>query len=686
MEWLFGSLTCSASPVDRNEEVFDDEEVDPSATAKLEVVLGEPRGGVQDVHISVQPPAEGVRQPSDIVCVLDISGSMGREASIIGAGGASESHGLSLLDVAVHGVRTIAHTLGPRDRLAVVQFNHEAKVVLPLTAMNPAGRSQAEEELTKLCPSGGTSIWDGLSKGLSCLQGKVSNQARFGHIMLLTDGVSSGNSVIMQNVQDWRDQNEGLPGSINTFGFGYNLDSNILAQLATFGHGSYSFIPDAGFVGTCFVNTLSCLLSTMAADVMLTLEKPEGFKLGKVMAGYPMEDRGDYFSVPLGNVLYGQSRDLVVPVKAGSTGELSVAGSYKSRRGRNVNMEGVVVALGKDSAGAPCREHTIEQVCRCQFVDLLREVLEETKKSRDENGLKKCQERVGALGKAMEADAATSERVQAMLEDLQGQCSEALSRTDFFERWGVHYLPSLMFAHRSQICSNFKDPGVQFYGGQLFQDIRDKADEIFCGLPVPKPSCYVPDAAGAWTGAPVSMAAYHDKSAGCLAGDCPVQLSDGSHQPLASLVQGQQLAVAGGGVATLQCLVRVPCPSGQARLVELANGLRLTAHHPVFVEGEWRFPASLAEEGEGPCEALYSFVLEGAPALLVSGTPCIALGHGLDTGAAAHPYFAGQQVLRDLAGMKGFADGLVELPAGCMVRDPETGLVSSLLGGNGVRR
>mmetsp|Transcript_76280 Transcript_76280/g.131995 ORF Transcript_76280/g.131995 Transcript_76280/m.131995 type:complete len:92 (-) Transcript_76280:67-342(-) len=85
-----------------------------------------------------------------------------------------------------------------------------------------------------------------------------------------------------------------------------------------------------------------------------------------------------------------------------------------------------------------------------------------------------------------------------------GQCTEALSRRDWFSKWGVHYLPSIMFAHRLQQCNNFKDPGVQCYGGKLFQEIRDHADDVFNNLPAPKPSIRRSHAA------PVSMAAYNN--------------------------------------------------------------------------------------------------------------------------------------------------------------------------------
>merc|ERR1711981_619500 len=63
-------------------------------------------------------------------------------------------------------------------------------------------------------------------------------------------------------------------------------------------------------------------------------------------------------------------------------------------------------------------------------------------------------------------------RVADACKDLLGQVKEAISRKDFFQRWGRHYLPSLAQAHLQQRCNNFKDPGVQHYGGKLFTDQR----------------------------------------------------------------------------------------------------------------------------------------------------------------------------------------------------------------------
>merc|ERR1712183_460866 len=96
---------------------------------------------------------------------------------------------------------------------------------------------------------------------------------------------------------------------------------------------------------------------------------------------------------------------------------------------------------------------------------------------------------VQKLEAAISSSAAVgSERTQGLLQDIHGQVAEAVSKDEFYKKWGVHYLPSLMCAHLSQQCNNFKDPGVQCYGGDLFNDLRDKADDIFLGLDPPRPS------------------------------------------------------------------------------------------------------------------------------------------------------------------------------------------------------
>lgn len=50
-------------------------------------------------------------------------GSMGSEAGFKNQAGQWEYHGLTSLDIVKHAVKTIAHSLGPEDRLAVVAYS-----------------------------------------------------------------------------------------------------------------------------------------------------------------------------------------------------------------------------------------------------------------------------------------------------------------------------------------------------------------------------------------------------------------------------------------------------------------------------------------------------------------------------------------------------------------------------------
>lgn len=100
------------------------------------------------VHISIQPPADTVRSPCDICCVVDTSGSMCVQAEV--QNDANEQFGLSQLDLVKHALKTIIHSLLPQDRLSVVSFANNATVLFHLTKMDDDGKSSALAALGRL--------------------------------------------------------------------------------------------------------------------------------------------------------------------------------------------------------------------------------------------------------------------------------------------------------------------------------------------------------------------------------------------------------------------------------------------------------------------------------------------------------------------------------------------------------
>ena len=155
-----------------------------------------------------------------------------------------------------HSVKTVAEMLGENDSLGLVAFHGEAHCILPPRRMDAAGRAAAHRAVDALAAGGTTNIWAGLREGLQCVEAMSPGGEYDGvntSVVLLTDGEPVVNPPrgLLPTVASHL-QEHPLHGSLSTFGFGYSLDSALLANMADLGIGSYSFIPDASMVCVLF--------------------------------------------------------------------------------------------------------------------------------------------------------------------------------------------------------------------------------------------------------------------------------------------------------------------------------------------------------------------------------------------------------------------------------------------------
>lgn len=430
-----------------------------------------------EVLLTIEPPNAQDRLPGDICVVVDVSGSMQQDATVkaMKEAGAPE---LTVLDIVRHAIKTVVHSMKPEDKLGIVSFADKAEVVLQLTSMDAAGKSTAESAIDSMRADGQTNLWDGLQAGLEMLRAHSRNNASTA-VLLLTDGVpnvepSGGHIAALQAYR--RDHGSNLPAILNTFGFGKDLDSKLLHELACEGEGMYAFIPDATFVGTAIVNCMTNTLVTMARNVEVSLVCSAGCSI-EAAYGYPLSD-----SLKLGTLQYGQSKDVVLQVAMPSL----AAGSF---------LQGTCTYLGScgtQKAAFTCFQSASNDARQLLEVDVQRHRLQFTEAA--SKALELAGPGGGDLAKAadtMEAFAKTiptdgkDERLGALQQDVTGQAFEAVSRVDWYTDWGAHYLRSLARAHLLQQCNNFKDPGVQVYGGSLFDKVREVADEMFLSLPPP---------------------------------------------------------------------------------------------------------------------------------------------------------------------------------------------------------
>lgn len=623
-------------------------------------------------HISILPPLDKTRSPCDICCVVDTSGSMAVQAEI--QNDSNEKFGLSQLDLVKHALKTIIHSLQSQDRLALVSFANNATVLFELTKMDADGKSSALAALARLDDNGQTNLWDGLRSGLEVLskgQRAVGSNAA---LFLLTDGCPNmepprGHLPTLEKLK----KKTNFTCTINTFGFGYELDSKLLEDIAILGNsGSYAFIPDGSFVGTIFVNAITTTLTTIATNVKVSVHG-QPIEPSEYTRWYTTSVNGKDTIFELGAITYGQSKDLLIPLAPEGVINNKFRLIYDTLHEKRKRIDFVI----NTNPEANVVQRIDQQRFRLRLVHCVRSVFE-AKRLSEKNPVKGKEdvERTIQQLRTLEEEfkqypLENDEYIKDLLTDLTGQVEEAISRDDWFKKWGIHFLPSLTRAHLLQYCNNFKDPGVQHYGnGTLFAEVRDEMDSIFCGLPAPKPAPQ--------TGAPIDMSVYHNASAGCFHGQCTVRLMNGSTILVKNIKPGDQIAPHGGIV---NYVVKTKCQNNKAKMIVFANGLIITAWHPIRLNQRWIMPCSLASAPtEITCEEVYNFALDQGHTVLVNNVECVTLGHGFKDDIVRHSYYGTKRVIEDLCRLDNQQknSGIIKITADDLVRNQISGLVTGV--------
>ncbi|EJD51304.1 hypothetical protein AURDEDRAFT_182040 [Auricularia subglabra TFB-10046 SS5] len=695
--------------------------------AKLSVVAGE-KGG--DVLISITPPLQPLaekkaeRAPADICCVIDISGSMDAAATMPDESGQQTETQLSILDVVRHAMRTIMATLGPQDRMAVVAFSDVATVHAGLTLMDDKGKKAMEKTIQNLSPHGATNLWDGLKAGMDLLHRRhrpekdemellrtavkekaasstvgrlfgsmvgsskaevpakpvVVDANRVASIFLLTDGMPNCHPP-KGELGAFKAYLDVHPAAftVNTFGFGYNLDSHLLLQLATVGGGQYCFIPDSGMVGTVFVHAVANALATYAPTSTVSIEVPEGASV-TVLGNVEHITASWGVKVELGDLMYGQTRDLVVRAADPSQVQLSVTARFTPWTDKDaIELSASTVPAVDSAARAAVKYHT-------RRLELVSVLLKASTSSPDKAHLEELRQIAQAI--RGDADLANHKAAVALIQDIEGQVLLALQNDTYYQRWGQHYLRSLARAHQRQHCVNFKDEGQLVYGADspLFCSARDALDKAFDNLPAPKPSRRT-YGGGGWGSARVvsSMSAMNSRSGPCVAGNCTVTLAGGITGRVDQLRRGDRVVTA-AGLRAVVAVVRTSMRDGAAELCALPGGLLVTPWHPVRIArtADWVFPADIAPARVLACDAVYSLLLErcdgnaNAHAVSVNGVDVIGLGHGVTSGILEHAFFADHdRVVWSLAQLPGIEESGVAHCSG--VRRGSNGRVNAFI-------
>ncbi|MBF2034116.1 MAG: VWA domain-containing protein [Leptolyngbyaceae cyanobacterium T60_A2020_046] len=260
------------------------------------------------ISIQASSAQSASHAPLNLGLVLDHSGSMNGPPLTMVKAAAS-----SLID-----------QLTPQDTIAIVVFDHQAKVLVPLQPVTNA--EIIKGKISTLKPSGGTAIDEGLRLGIEeCAQGK---QGRVSHLLLLTDGENEhgDNDRCLKLAQLAANYNL----TLHALGFGDHWNQDVLENIADAGGGALSYIETPDFAVAEFNRLLARAQSVWFTNAYLHLTLLPGVRLAELkpvaqVAPETVElsvvQEGQDAIVRLGDLMLDTPRVILANLYIGAQGE-----------------------------------------------------------------------------------------------------------------------------------------------------------------------------------------------------------------------------------------------------------------------------------------------------------------------------------------------------------------------------
>ena len=111
-------------------------------------------------------------KPVDLICIVDVSGSMRGEK----------------IDQVKYSLNYLVNRSDASDNFALVTFTDDAQIIHNLTQMTEENKSIFRKSIEKLIDLYDTNIYSGLEKGLELLTHDYSSGERIASMILLSDG------------------------------------------------------------------------------------------------------------------------------------------------------------------------------------------------------------------------------------------------------------------------------------------------------------------------------------------------------------------------------------------------------------------------------------------------------------------------------------------------------------------
>lgn len=253
------------------------------------------------LHVEATATRTLPRLPLDLALVLDRSGSMG--------------HGK--LEAAKDAAAFLVSRLRPDDRIAVVAYDDEVRIVSP--SVDGGQRDELIAAIRRIETGGMTNLAGGWGCGRDLIAGEV-NGGTLSRVLLLTDGLANVGVTRRDDLVAMCAEAHARGVSTTTIGFGDDFDERLLAAMADAGGGDTYYIEETGQVAAVFGHEIEGLLEVGARGVRVRLRPGGPSRVTRVFHQWPRTGTPAELCFELGDLHARDPKMLLVEMEVHATG------------------------------------------------------------------------------------------------------------------------------------------------------------------------------------------------------------------------------------------------------------------------------------------------------------------------------------------------------------------------------
>ena len=245
---------------------------------------------------------QGSRAPIDLICVLDVSGSM------LG----------SKLWLLQDTLTYLVELLGDDDRISIIEFSDSANRVTPLQRVTEINKPTIIAAIKGLFAEGGTMITEGMNRAVRVIKERKYKNA-VTSVFLLSDGQDELKTEAIERIKKLFEANQSIDNfTVHSFGYGRDHDPNLMSSIAKLKDGNFYFVQEVDTVEECFVDAIGGLISVVGQDVTITIQpvKSEVFpnlEIKKAFGGSDLwKEMNGTYSTGISQLPSGKSKNYIL--------------------------------------------------------------------------------------------------------------------------------------------------------------------------------------------------------------------------------------------------------------------------------------------------------------------------------------------------------------------------------------